>query len=199
MTVGRGATAMYNASNLDTDRQDIAASLGGDEAAFARLIRRHERAVANLLWRFVRQEAQCEELVQETFVEAYFSLGRYRGEAPLEHWLRRIATRVGYRFWKQRSRQETHVPLADLDVAAPDGAGDAEAAGAAAHALLARLPPAERLVLTLMYFDDCQVKDIARRMGWTRAMVKMRAYRARRRLKAIAGREHLLERLGWTS
>jgi RNA polymerase sigma-70 factor (ECF subfamily) len=90
------------------------------------------------------------------------------------------------------------VPLADLDVAAPDGAGNPAAAGAA-HALLARLPPAERLVLTLMYFDDCQVKDIARRMGWTRAMVKMRAYRARRRLKAIAGREHLLERLGWTS
>jgi len=36
-------------------------------------------------------------------------------------------------------------------------------------------------------------------MGWSRAMVKMRAYRARRRLQAIARREHLLERLGWTS
>jgi RNA polymerase sigma-70 factor (ECF subfamily) len=169
--------AIYNVTTLDPDRQDIAASLGGDEAAFARLVRRHEAAVANLLWRFTRQPAQREELVQETFVEAYFGLGRFRGEAPLEHWLRRIATRV----------------------AAPDGPGDPAAAGAAAHALLARLPPAERLVLTLMYFDDCQIKDIARRMGWTRAMVKMRAYRARRRLKAIAGREHLLERLGWTS
>ena len=191
--------AIYNVTTLDPDRQDIAASLGGDEAAFARLVRRHEAAVANLLWRFTRQPAQCEELVQETFVEAYFGLGRFRGEAPLEHWLRRIATRVGYRFWKRQSRQKAHVPLADLDVAAPDGPGDPAAAGAAAHALLARLPPAERLVLTLMYFDDCQIKDIARRMGWTRAMVKMRAYRARRRLKAIAGREHLLERLGWTS
>ena len=63
--------------------------------------------------------------------------------------------------------------------------------------LLARLPVEDRLVLTLMYFEQNSTKDIAKRMGWTRAMVKMRAHRARKKLKAIAESENLLEKLGW--
>jgi RNA polymerase sigma-70 factor (ECF subfamily) len=195
-----GVTAMYNDQTVDEpDRHDIAASLGGDEAAFSRLIRRHEAAVAALLWRFAREPAACEELVQDVFVEAYFSLRGYRGEAPLDHWLKRIASRVGYRYWKRRSRRAPPLSLSEEDVAAPAGDPDLAQASAAAHALLDRLAPAARLVLTLMYFDDCSVQEIAERMGWTRAMVKMRAYRARRRLQAIAQREHLAEKLGWTS
>jgi len=195
-----GVTAMYNDQTVDEpDRHDIAASLGGDEAAFSRLIRRHEAAVAALVWRFARDPAACEELVQDVFVEAYFSLRGYRGEAPLDHWLKRIASRVGYRYWKRRSRRAPPLSLSERDVAAPAGDPDLAQASAAAHALLARLALAERLVLTLMYFDDCSVQEIAERMGWTRAMVKMRAYRARRRLQAIAQREHLAEKLGWTS
>jgi RNA polymerase sigma-70 factor (ECF subfamily) len=191
---------MYNALTvLETDRQDILASLGGDEAAFARLIRRYEPSVASLAWRFTREPAERKEFVQDVFVEAYFSLDGFRGDAPLEHWLRRIATRVGYRFWKRRAREAREMPLADLDPPAPPAEIEPSAAGAAVHALLTHLPPAERLVLTLMYFEDCSVSEIADRMGWTRAMVKMRAFRARRRLKAVAQREHLLEKLGWTS
>ena len=91
------------------------------------------------------------------------------------------------------------MPLGDLDPPAAPAEMEPSAAGAAVHALLSHLPPPERLVLTLMYFEECSVREIAERMGWTRPMVKMRAYRARRRLKAVAQREHLLERLGWTS
>ena len=183
----------------ETDRHDIAAARTGDEAAFARLVRRHQPGVAALLWRFTRRPRELEELVQDVFVEAYFGLDRYRGEAPLEHWLARIATRAGYRFWTKRSRRATDVPLDTVDPAAPVAEIDPADAGALVHALLDRLPPAERLVLTLMYFDNCNVRQVAERTGWSRPMVKMRAYRARRRLKAIAEREHLLERLGWTS
>jgi RNA polymerase sigma-70 factor, ECF subfamily len=180
----------------DIDRQDVAASCHGDEDAFARLVRRHTPAVAGLLWRFTREPHRREELVQEVFVEAFLGLRRYRGDAPFEHWLRRIATRVGYRFWKRRDRAPVWVSLDDFDIAAPEAEEDAATAGAVVHVLLGRLPPKERLVLTLMYFEDCTTKDIARRMGWTQAMVKMRAYRARRRLQAIGQREHLLEKLG---
>jgi len=200
IALAAGVTAMYNADTVDeTDHRDVAAARTGDEAAFARLVRRHQPAVAGLLWRFTREPAELEELVQDVFVEAYFGLDGYRAEAPLAHWLSRIATRVGYRFWKKRSRRAAAVPLEDVDPAAPAGDVDPAEAGALVQALLARLPPPERLVLTLMYFDGCSTREIAARMGWNRAMVKMRAYRARRRLKALAQRERLLERLGWTS
>ncbi len=65
-------------------------------------------------------------------------------------------------------------------------------------ALLARLPADDRLVLTLMYFEECGTQEVAERMGWSRAKVKTQALRARRKMKEIAEREHLLEKLGWT-
>ena len=194
-----GLKAMYNGPTVENeDQRDIAAARTGDEAAFARLVGRHQEAVARILWRFTRDGRERDELVQDVFVEAYFGLDGYRGDAPLGHWLARIATRTGYRFWKKRPAGAA-VPLDGLDPPAPAVATDPADAGALVHALLSRLPPAERLVLTLMYLDGFSTREIADRTGWNRAMVKMRAYRARRRLRAIAGRERVWEKLGWTS
>lgn len=141
----------------------------------------------------------CEELVQEVFVEAYFSLKGYRGQAPFIHWLRKIGTRVGYRFWKERAKNKALLPLTDFDVIEREDteAVDPSVAAEILHSLLAQLPRADRLVLTLMYFEQCGTREIAARMGWTRATVKMRAFRARKKLKTIAERENLQEKLGW--
>jgi DNA-directed RNA polymerase specialized sigma24 family protein len=87
----------------NTDWLDVKASVQGDEDAYERLVRRYEKQITGLLWRFTRDPVQCEELVQQVFVEAYFSLKTYRGDAPLLHWLRRIATRTGYRFWREKA------------------------------------------------------------------------------------------------
>ncbi|MCX5643167.1 MAG: sigma-70 family RNA polymerase sigma factor [Phycisphaerae bacterium] len=181
----------------------MTASVKGDDEAYGRLVRRYEKPITGLLWRFTRDPAQCEELVQQVFVEAYFSLKTYRGDAPLLHWLRKIATRTGYRFWREKAKapQETSLPefdvLEEIEAVEEDGIDPAEAA-AVLHSLLDRLPPDDRLVLTLMYFEECSTQDIAERVGWTRAKVKTQALRARRKMKEIAEREHLLEKLGWT-
>ena len=182
-----------------TDRKDIAACLSGDKDSYARLVRRYESQITKLMWRFSRDPGMCEELVQEVFVEAYLSLSSFRGEAPFLHWLRRIGSRVGYRFWKEQARAKSTVPLADFDAIEMEAADtvDPSVAAEVLHSLLARLPRADRLVLTLMYFEQCSTREIAERMGWSRAVVKMRAFRARRKLKAIAEREDLLEKLGW--
>jgi RNA polymerase sigma factor (sigma-70 family) len=74
---------------------------------------------------------------------------------------------------------------------------DPAEAAATLQALLARLPADDRLVLTLLYFEECGTKEIAERMGWSRAKVKTQALRARRKIKEIAERECLLEKLGW--
>jgi DNA-directed RNA polymerase specialized sigma24 family protein len=47
-----------------------------------------------------------DQLVQDVFVEAYMSLKGFRGRAPFLHWLRRVATRVGFRYWKSRTRKK---------------------------------------------------------------------------------------------
>jgi RNA polymerase sigma-70 factor, ECF subfamily len=193
----------YNESVENTDWSDVAASVRGDDEAYGRLVRRYEKPITGLLWRFTRDSVQCEELVQQVFVEAYFSLKTYRGDAPLLHWLRKIATRTGYRYWREKAKepQETSLPefdvLEEIQAVEEDRIDPAEAA-AVLHSLLSRLPPDDRLVLTLMYFEECSTQEIAERVGWTRAKVKTQALRARRKMKEIAEREHLLEKLGWT-
>jgi DNA-directed RNA polymerase specialized sigma24 family protein len=52
--------------------------------------------------------------------------------------------------------------------------------------------------MTLIYFEGCSTEEVAERMGWNRGIVKMRAYRARKKLREIAERENLAEELGWT-
>ncbi|MDK1022227.1 MAG: RNA polymerase sigma factor [Candidatus Hydrogenedentes bacterium] len=171
----------------DEDRQDIRQSLVGDEEAYARIIGRYQPKIAAQMWRFSRDAAVVEELVQEAFVEAYLSLGKFKGRAPLLHWLRKIATRVGYRYWRKRTREqgrrEALARRAD-ELVPPQGTSPSEA-GEYLHTLLAQLPVEDRLVLTLHYFEARDTREIAERMGWTRSLVKVRAHRARKKLKTL--------------
>ena len=95
------------------------------------------------------------------------------------------------------------MPLPDFEImerieAIEEDRIDPAEAATVLHNLLARLPADDRLVLTLLYFDRCGTQEIAERMGWSRAKVKTQALRARRKMKEIAEKERLLERLGWT-
>ncbi len=174
------------------DRGDVAAALSGDGGAFARLVERHQQVIARHLHRFTRDRREHEELVQDVFVEAWRSLPGWRGRAPLRHWLRAIATRVGYRFWTERSRRrDAAAGLEAEDLASLAAAADERSpieAAELAHALLARLAPRDRLLLTLIYLEGCSVKQAAELTGWSSTMVKVQAHRARRRLAALVDR-----------
>ena len=182
------------ATVTNEDSPDIRATLRGDGEAYARLVRKYQNTIAAQMWRFCRERGTCEELTHEVFVEGYMSLRRYRGEAPLVHWLRRIATRVGYRYYKRQAsrRAESTIGLQDWDQSdasaeSKDKVEALEAAEAAAtvHALLAQLPPRDRLVLTLIYLEDCSVAEAAEMIGWSETMVKVQAHRARKKLKKL--------------
>lgn len=199
--------------NVPLDQTDLAASLEGDEEAFANLVRRYEHRIFAQMWKFCRDREQCAELVQDVFVEAFYSLRTYRANAPFLHWLSRIATRTGYRFWKQRTKASRNVPLSEWDGAEeaddadgahgaeigaePDGTRGARAAQVL-YRLLERLKPADRLVLTLQYFEDCDTEEIARRTGWPQSVIKMRAFRARRRLRGWLEQEMKRETEDWS-
>jgi RNA polymerase sigma-70 factor (ECF subfamily) len=178
---------MSAAGNAE-DLRDIAESLQGDRRAYGRLVQRYQQQIANQMWRFTRDPDELEDLVHEVFVEAFLSLSGYRGDAPFLHWLRRIATRTGYRYWKRCSRErERRRPLSDWAASAtapPPDPGPSEAAEVL-HRLLEQLGPKDRLVLTLQYFEECSTKEIAERTGWSLSLVKVRAHRARNRLKRI--------------
>jgi len=167
------------------DCAEVEAVLRGDGEAYSRLLRRYESEIARQMWRFTRDPHERDELVQEVFVEAYMSLRGYRQKAPFLHWLRTIAVRRGYRFWKQREKQKKLVPLEDWDGAARVQDPPPQEAGRQLQDLLLRLKPQERVVMTLEYLDGHSVEETAKLLGWTQAMVKMRAYRAKKKLRAL--------------
>ena len=172
-----------------TDLRDVEAVLAGDGDAYARLVRRYQDSVATTMWRFTRDRLQWEELVQDVFVEAYSSLPGFKDRAPLLHWLRKIATRVGYRFWRRRDRQRGLAPVSirDWDQVLDPRRDETHAREAAeiVHAVLQRLNPRDRLVLTLIYLEGCSVAEAATLAGWSKTMVKVQAHRARKRLAQL--------------
>jgi RNA polymerase sigma-70 factor (ECF subfamily) len=173
----------------EQDSIDVRRSLDGDGDAYAALVQRHQVHVAGRMWRFARDRTLHDELVQEVFVQAYLSLGTYKGTAPFEHWLSRIATRVGYRFWKKQAAEVSvqSLPVEEIDQLAIQPAHEMSPSLAAEmlHRILQSLPPRDRLVLVLRHVEDRSVKEVADLTGWTQTMVKVQTWRARKKLKKL--------------
>ncbi|MGO9123009.1 MAG: RNA polymerase sigma factor [Desulfomonilaceae bacterium] len=174
---------------LPEDMEDIRLSLAGENDAYARLVERYELMIAARMWRFTRDRTVHRELVQDVFVEAFFSLRTFRGAAPFERWLNRIATRVGYHYWRQKRRYKSNqnVSLEDWDqsMLQEHEPTEPEKAAEILHALLAKLPPRDRLVVMLRYVENRSVEETAALIGWTQTMVKVQAWRARNKLKKL--------------
>jgi len=171
------------------DFVDVKKTQGGDGGAYRRLVERHQDKVSNLMWRFSRDPNTHRELVQEVFVELFLSLSGYKPLAPFSHWLARIATRVGYRFWKQEARKKSTptIPLEDWDQVETPQIEECSPAEAAEmlNRLISHLPPRDRLVLTLRFLEDQSIEKTAELTGWSKSMVKVQTMRAKKKLKKI--------------
>lgn len=196
--------ALQSGDSLESN-PDLAAirqCLDGDSEAFRQLVVRHQDAVSAMMWRFTRDPQTQEELVQDVFVEAYLSLRNYKGRAPFSHYLSRIATRVGYRFWKRQARERRRQQINLTEVAEQMQRAQAAAespaetlepaeAGELVYQMLDQLPPRDRLVLSLRYVEEKDVEETARLTGWSETMVKVQTWRARNKLKKLVERAGL--------
>lgn len=161
----------------------VAASRQGDSDAFARLVRLHQRRVFLLVGRFFRRPEDVEELAQETFVTAWRRLETYRGRAPFEHWLTRVCLRCCFHALRRRKREKL-VTLENEPIAPsanPDAVVEVER-------LLQELRPVDRFILLMLEGEGWSVAEIAEHLGWTRVNVKVRAHRARRKLRVLLER-----------
>ncbi len=171
----------------EIDLRDIAVALDGGQDAYSRLVKRHQDVVSKWMWRFTRDRVILEELVQDVFIEAWTSLSRFKGDSAFKTWLFTIATRVGYRYWRKKARDVAMATEVRDRLMTEDGEKESTPSEAAEvlYDLLSRLPSRDRLVLTLIYFEEMDTKEIARTIGWTRTMVKVQAYRARSKLRKL--------------
>lgn len=161
----------------DADAELVHAAKAGDRDAFSELVNRHQARVFRLAGRFFRRREDVEEAAQETFLTAWRKLDRYAAKAPFEHWLSRVCLNTSLGLLRRQRRTE---PLEADPVAASGPAS----AGIDAARLLNRLAPADAMVLKLLHAEGWSVAEVADRLGWSQSNVKVRAHRARKRLRA---------------
>ena len=182
-----------------SDDELVTLARSGNESAFSKLYERHCKFVARLGYRFFMRREQVEEIIQESFIKAYFALSDYQGgnERSFVAWLGRISLHTCYdELRRQQRRSErslgelTDEEAAYLHLNLRDYSVNGNIEGAAisrdlAHKLLSRLKPEDRLILTLLKLEDLSIAEIAGLTGWTEAKIKMRSHRAQHGLRKI--------------
>jgi len=181
-----------------TEAELIAAVLAGDAASFEPLIEKYSPRVFATARRYARRESEVEDIVQEVWLKAFQKLSSFRGDAPFEHWLMRLAVRTCYDFLRghQRSREAAFSDLSGPEedwlehfVSRPETASEeSDAARLLVQRVLEELSPPARLVITLLEIEDRSVKEIAELTGWSVPLVKVRAFRARAEMRKLLAR-----------
>ncbi len=194
---------------LDADSDDdaiIRRVLAGETEAFAGLIDKYGSAINKQMRNYAENYRTAEELAHEVFVEAFLNLAKFRGDAPFGHWLSRIATFTGYKHWQRRGKRRREVEFSDERDSVPSEADSpelpkgnfpaaestekrAEQARRLVCEMLAALPDNDRLVLTLSCLENCSHGEIAARLGWSKPLIAMRLFKAKGKLRKLAGRE----------
>ena len=186
------------ADHLAGDRLLASRAAGGDDAAFEQIVRSNHHLVVRVAGRFFRHADVIEDIAQEVFVKAYGAMAGYRGEVPIAHWLSRITVNACYdQLRRRRSRPEIGFSqLAHGQQDSADGGAAFEGHDASIHwqreearldaeRILARVGVADRVVLTLLVLEGMTVAEVAALTGWSSANVKIRAFRARQRIRRL--------------
>jgi RNA polymerase sigma-70 factor, ECF subfamily len=190
------------ASDVSDEDELIKHSLAGDHDSFETLVRRHNSRVFSIIGSFFRRRDMVEDIAQEVFAKAYFSLGTFTLGRSFEAWVAKIAVnacydhlRAGRRRIEQQLPHETQqedewFELQMLEVARERHSSFERQRDAAeiAERLLGKLDPEDRLVVVLIDRDGFSVKEVSEMTGWGQSKVKVRAFRARRVLRAAMKR-----------
>jgi RNA polymerase sigma-70 factor (ECF subfamily) len=169
----------------------------GDESAFAEIMRRYSPRVFRFASRYFRQRELVEEAAQEVFLKAFTQLGSFEGRGSMEGWLTRITTNTCLNILRS-SKSKPELTVSDLTE--DEGAWlDERLAGTAAERhqsserslvaadlagrVLETMSPDDQLVLTMIDGEDAPVKEVAEMTGWSISKVKVRAMRARRKMR----------------
>jgi len=187
---------MHEVRNEFSDTQVVSEILEGNVDAFEVLMDRYQGYVSGIATKHVPRE-RVREVAHETFVRAFRSLGTFRAKTPFKHWLARIAVRCCYDFWREHYKNRD-TPVGAMSENDREWARglllDGPRESSARHArnqealrvlrwAMDRLTAEDRMILTLIHIEEYTLAEAAELLRWSVAKVKIRAYRARRKLR----------------
>jgi len=167
---------------------------GGDQIAARELVEHLYPTVIRIVRSHLPRRVAEEDLAQEVFMKMFTRLGQYQGAVPFPHWVSRIAvtTCIDHLRAQKRRPEFRWADLAEDQAEAIDRVTSDESAVApndamAARELVARLldelKPDDRLVIQLLDLEGKTIAEIGAITGWSHTLIKVRAFRARRKLQ----------------
>ena len=182
-------TSESMASESTSDAACVRRLQRGDTDAFEILVRRHDKAIFNLVYRMLGNYDDAAETAQEVFLSAYRAIGQFRGESNFSTWLYRIA--LNHATTRRKStnlRQKRLVPIDGSDMVDDTQLGPAETLEKKelrerVQRALNELEPEDATVILLRDLQDIPYEDVARVLKIPVGTVKSRLHRARRALK----------------
>lgn len=184
----------------DSDaRALVAAALQHDDEAARALVRKLYPLVARIVRANRARRTAEEDLCQMIFIKVFQKLSQYSGKVPLEHWVSRIAVntclnqieseRVRPELRQADLSVEEQTVIENLATSTDELAPDQQfASRQLVEHLLAALKPVERLAIDLLHLQGRSVEEIRKITGWSAALIKIRAFRARQKMKALLAR-----------
>ena len=174
-----------------TDEQLLASYVGGDQAAFAELVRRYQQEMYAFLHRFVSDAAIAEDLFQETFVQVHRNAHTFDPQRRFRPWVFTIAANKARDYLRSNSRhaaqsldnptgtdETTFLDLMESDMATPPEDLSSAEDAAMVRQVLEEMPATYREVLLLSYFQQFAYKQMAEMLGIPLGTLKSRLHAA---------------------
>jgi RNA polymerase sigma factor (sigma-70 family) len=176
---------------MSFERELVVRAQAGEESAQEEIVRQYSSMVFRLVSRFFRHREDVEDLAQDVFFKVFTRIDQVRPEENFPGWLRRVTINTCYDELRKTRRRtaayEIYGPQQESESVAPEASPELDGFGAARVAL-ETLDAKLKIPLILKEVEELSVAEIAKSMGITQTNVKVRLFRARKKLAAILGK-----------
>jgi len=179
-------------SDREIDRQLVARAQQGDKQAFNLLVEKYQRKLTRLLSRFIRDQAEVEDVTQEAFIKAYRALPAFRGDSAFYTWLYRIGINTAKNYLMAMGRRaptSTEVEAEDAegfeegeqlrDINTPESVLLSNEIAETVNSTIEQLPEELRRAIQMREIEGMSYEDIAQAMDCPIGTVRSRIFRAR--------------------
>tara|TARA_R110001583_G_scaffold58714_4_gene174824 strand:+ start:610 stop:1185 length:576 start_codon:yes stop_codon:yes gene_type:complete len=183
--------------NNKPDEYYISETLNGNINAYAFLVEKYKHMVFTLVIRIVKNREEAEEISQDVFVKAYKNLKNFKGDSKFSTWIYKIGYYASLDVLKRNKRHVNSYNIDDICEGDLENVQDGlqilhetERKNIINEALL-KLNEDERIILTLYYFEELPIKEIAKVIDLSEENIKVKLFRSRKKLAIIL--KHVIE------
>lgn len=164
--------------------------LAGNQAAYADLVKRHQRFVFTLAMRFAKGREDAEEIAQDCFIKAYRSLGSFQRQSKFSTWLYSIVYTTAMTFLRKKrvgtdsiDDESTYIQVESQSSAYDANNAENRSRSFYLNQAIEQLLPDDATIITLFYKGEQSLEEIGQALGMEANTVKVKLFRARQRLK----------------